>query len=108
MERLFTWGICEYISGVLNYKCNNCINLFFQSLIPAIILIFVSPMIASYLCRQDSLYRKFNLYELEIKIINRILNKEYMTDEIEDYIVGLYFNETNPETEESEQNGNET
>lgn len=101
-------GICEYISGVLNDKYNNYITLFLEVVIPAIILIFVSPMIASYLCRQDSLYRKFNLYELEIKIINRILNKEYITEKMEDYIVGLYFNETNPETGESEQSSNET
>lgn len=91
----FVWGLCEYIADLPRISFtslydfwNQVWTILQQNIVPAIFLIFLSIVVAKVLCRQDTLYRKYNLIDFELKIINRILEKEYNYDGVvEDILI---------------------
>lgn len=90
----FTWCFCEYAIELiknLSTPLTELIRELSPILIVATALILISYWITKFLCRQDTLYRKYNLHELELQIINAIIQKEYNYKNFVDSIVALYF-----------------
>lgn len=90
----FTWCLCEYTIELIQNSSaflTKLVRVLIPILFVAIALILASHWIAQFLCRQDTLYRKYNLQELELMIINKIIHEEYNYDNFKDSVVDLYF-----------------
>ena len=98
---IFTWLALEGGKQCLlaaSTKSFDWSQFFFTMLTPFLALIPCKP-IAVYLGKVDTKYRKYNLIDFELKIINRILEKEYNYDGIVDDILISRCRSSRDETE---------
>lgn len=97
-----TETIYEAITQIYNgeYKCFGIMKPF----VAAIICLIISQVASWYLGRWDRLYRKYNLIDFELNIIDSILEKESNYTVNVENIVESHFSTIR----ESEQNSNET